>query len=299
MAAQVHILDINAHPRTIASFVLETEEGPVLFETGPYTAAERLRQALAQLGYAPSQVRHVFVTHVHLDHAGGAWSWAREGAKIYVHPRGLPHLADPSRLWASASRIYGDQMEALWGSMAPIDPAQLVPLEDGAQIRLGGVEIEAWETLGHAPHHLAFRLGDALIAGDIAGVRIEGGPALPPCPPPDIHLELWQASLERLRRASLASLYLTHFGRVDDVQEHLADLAKTLDDWGRWILERLRQGRSQEELIPEFEAYVRGMLEARGMSQEEIEAYEVADPAWMSVGGLVRYWSKIHPEALA
>ena len=174
--------------RVIASFLLDSGEGPVLVETGPESCYPRLVEALRAEGVAPEEVRHVFVTHIHLDHAGAAWRLAELGATVYVHPRGAPHLVDPSRLLASAERIYGDQLKALWCEVRGSPEVRVRLLADGEVVALGGLEVQAVETPGHASHHHAYRVGDLVFTGDVAGVRIAPGPVLPPTPPPDIHL---------------------------------------------------------------------------------------------------------------
>lgn len=293
----IHILDLHDRaPRVIAAFLLETQAGPVLFETGPESRFSVLLDGLNALGYAASDIRHVFVTHIHLDHAGAAWRLAERAATIYVHPKGAPHLVDPSKLWASATRIYGDQMEALWGQMGYVPEGQIEILQDGDTVRIGEVAIQALETPGHAYHHHAYRIGDMLIGGDITGVKIGRGPVLPPCPPPEIHIELWRESLAKLRTLNLRRIYLTHFGQTEDVEAHLSALEAKLLEWADWMKERLKAGLTREQIVPEFEAYVAATLRAAGLSDEEVQEYEFADPSWMSVDGLVRYWNKHHPE---
>ena len=293
----IHILDLHDRaPRVIASFVLETKEGPVLFETGPESRFSVLLDGLNALGYAAPDVKHVFVTHIHLDHAGAAWRMAERGATIYVHPKGAPHLVDPSRLWASASRIYGDQMETLWGQMGHVPEGQIEVVQDGQVIQIGEVRIQALETPGHAYHHHAYLIGDVLMGGDVTGVKTGRGPVLPPCPPPEIHIELWRESLARLRQLNLRQIYLTHFGLVEDVGPHLDALEVRLLEWADWIKQKLKSGLTREQMVLEFEAHVAATLRAAGLSQEEVQEYELADPSWMSVDGLVRYWNKHHPE---
>ena len=293
----IHILDLHDRaPRVIASFVLETKEGPVLFGTGPESRFSVLLDGLNALGYAAPDVKHVFVTHIHLDHAGAAWRMAERGATIYVHPKGAPHLVDPSRLWASASRIYGEQMETLWGQMGHVPEGQIEVVQDGQVIQIGEVRIQALETPGHAYHHHAYLIGDVLMGGDVTGVKIGRGPVLPPCPPPEIHIELWRESLARLRQLNLRQIYLTHFGLVEDVGPHLDALEVRLLEWADWIKQKLKSGLTREQMVLEFEAHVAATLRAAGLSQEEVQEYELADPSWMSVDGLVRYWNKHHPE---
>lgn len=296
----VKVLDLHFQgaEKVIASFLLQSKEGPVLIETGPESAYARLEAALKQEGVHPKEVRHVFVTHIHLDHAGAAWRFAELGATVYVHPKGAPHLVDPSRLLASAERIYGAMLKPLWGELKGIPQERVRVLEDGEVVDLGGLRVQALETLGHASHHHAYLVDGLLFAGDIAGVRIAPGPVLPPTPPPDIHLESWSASLDRLLAFRPEALYLTHFGPYRDVEAHLLALRGVLEEWAGWVLHRLKEGISLEEMTGRFEAYWREGLRRAGVEEEGMRLYELADPPYMNLQGLVRYWQKHHPEAL-
>ncbi|WP_022798205.1 MBL fold metallo-hydrolase [Thermus islandicus] len=296
----VRVLDLRFQgvERVIASFLLRSREGPILIETGPESTYPRLEAALKAEGVLPEEVRHVFVTHIHLDHAGAAWRFAAQGATVYVHPKGAPHLVDPSRLLASAERIYGDGLRALWGEVRGIPEERVRALADGERVRFGDVEVQAVETLGHAVHHHAYRVGEVLFTGDIAGVRIAPGPVLPPTPPPDIHLESWYASLDRIRVLRPRALYLTHFGAYEDVEAHLSALRLLLEEWAGWTLARLREGLDLEAMTQRFEAYWREALRRAGVGEEGMRLYGLADPPFMNLQGLVRYWQKHHPEAL-
>ncbi|MEZ0346971.1 MAG: MBL fold metallo-hydrolase [Thermus sp.] len=296
----VRVLDLGFQgaERVIASFLLETPIGPVLIETGPESTYPRLVEGLKAHGVELEAVRHVFVTHIHLDHAGAAWRLAEAGATVYVHPKGAPHLVDPSKLLASAERIYGALLKPLWGELRGIPPERVRVLEDGEVVDLGGVKVQALETLGHASHHHAYRVDGVVFAGDIAGVRIAPGPVLPPTPPPDIHLESWYASLDRLLALRPEALYLTHFGAYQDVEEHLLALRHVLEEWAGWTLSRLKEGLSPEELTRRFEAYWREGLKRAGVDEAGMRLYELADPPYMNLQGLARYWQKHHPEAL-
>lgn len=297
----VRVLDLRFQgaERVIASFLLESQEGPVLIETGPESTYPRLVEALREEGVVPEEVRHVFVTHIHLDHAGAAWRLAELGATVYVHPKGAPHLVDPSRLLASAERIYGPMLRPLWGELRGMPQERVRVLGDGEVVDLGGLRVQALETLGHASHHHAYLVEGAVFAGDIAGVRIAPGPVLPPTPPPDIHLESWYASLDRLMALRPEALYLTHFGVYGDVEPHLLALRQALEDWAGWTLSRLREGLSLEAMTPRFEAYWREGLLRAGVGEDGARQYELADPPYMNLQGLVRYWQKHHPAALA
>lgn len=296
----VKVLDLQFQgvEKVIASFLLQSREGPVLIETGPESTYARLEAALKQEGVHPKEVRHVFVTHIHLDHAGAAWRFAELGATVYVHPRGAPHLVDPSRLLASAERIYGAMLKPLWGELKGIPQERVRVLEDGEVVDFGGLRVQALETLGHASHHHAYLVDGLLFAGDIAGVRIAPGPVLPPTPPPDIHLESWYASLDRILALRPEVLYLTHFGPYRDVEAHLLALRGVLEEWAGWVLHRLKEGLSLEEMTERFEAYWRRGLEEAGVEGGLAQLYALADPPYMNLQGLVRYWQKHHPEAL-
>ncbi len=297
----IHTLDLRfQRPHTIAAFLVETSAGPALVETGPESVYPRLLEALRSHGVTPADLRAVFVSHIHLDHAGAAWRLAADGAPaVYVHPRGAPHLVDPSRLWESASRIYGEQMEALWGCSGPVPAERVRAVEDGEVVAVGDARFLALDTPGHAGHHHSWVLEDVVFSGDVGGVRIGGGPVVPPFPPPEIQLELWKASLERLRAVGASEIRPTHFGAYRDVPEHLDDLEDRMFRWAERVLGWLRAGLDEAALIERFEALVRAELEAAGLDGPALAEYEIADPAWMSVPGLVRYWRKVHPERVA
>lgn len=287
----IHVLDLEyGVPRTTAAFVLETGEGPALIETGPESTYPMLAKRLGELGYAPEEVRHVFLTHIHLDHAGAAWRFAERGARIYVHPRGAQHLRDPSRLLASARRIFGDSTEELWGKPRPIPASDLRLVEDGETINLGETRIEAVETPGHAYHHHTWRIENSLFTGDVGGVRIGDGPVFSPTPPPEIDVESWRKSIDKLRSLRAEEIYLSHFGRFTDVDEHLDELEACLLDWTRWIRAQVQEDKTCEAIEHEFHIYVSAMLDQAGLGSAERKEYEFADPAWMNAQGLLRYW---------
>ncbi|MFT4639748.1 MAG: glyoxylase-like metal-dependent hydrolase (beta-lactamase superfamily II) [Verrucomicrobiales bacterium] len=289
----IHIIDLHfqGRPGTIAAFLVETSEGPVLVESGPATTLDALEEGVRRAGHALTDIQHVLLTHIHFDHAGAAWRLAEHGATIHIHPFGADHLADPEVLWKSAKRIYGDAMEGLWGEMHASPAAQIHACEDGQTITLGDQTFTAWHTPGHAKHHIAWQLGEALFTGDIAGVSLKGGPVRPPCPPPDIDLEAWAQSIHRLRACEAQTLYLTHFGKVTDIAPHLIALEHSLQDWCGWMEARVSD-TPLPELIPMFEAYVAKSLREHGLSQAAIADYEIANPAFMSVSGLSRYLYK-------
>lgn len=290
---KIHTLDLEFRRRgTIASYLVESGSDLALIETGPDSTWPRLRAALAELGMKPGDIRTVLVTHIHLDHAGAAWRLAAEGATVWVHPAGRAHLADPSRLLASAKRIYRERMDELWGTLEPIPEDRLKVAEDGARIFVGKAEIRVVETLGHALHHNAYVVEGNVFTGDVGGVTIGGGPVLPPTPPPDIDLEAWTLTIARLRALRPDALYPTHFGRIENPEAALDELGRELAAWAEFIRAGLAEGKDEAALVPEFEAWATERLIAAGVDEEGREVYRTVLPFAMNVTGLVRYWQR-------
>lgn len=290
----IHILDLQflGLSQAIAAFLVETSEGPVLVETGPHSVSEHLEKEVARCGFKMTDIKHVFITHIHFDHAGGAWALAQQGATIYLHPFGKRHLGEPSKLYASAKRIYQDKMEMLWGKMEAIADENLQTVEHGESITIGDTTFIAHHTPGHAVHHIAWQVGENIFTGDVAGVKIAKGIVVPPCPPPDINIEDWIASINLLRQLDIKALYLTHFNKITNVNEHLDNLEKMLWDWANWMKPHFEEGTDQAEIVPKFMDYTKQQLLKHGLNEMEIEQYEAANPSWMSVAGLMRYWKK-------
>ncbi|HVF73224.1 MAG TPA: MBL fold metallo-hydrolase [Chthoniobacterales bacterium] len=295
----IHILDTQhlGRPGIIAVTALETDEGLVLFDTGPESTFDTVATELRKLGAEPRQIGHVFLSHIHFDHAGAAWRFAELGATIYVHPRGAAHLIDPSKLVASATRLYGDEMERLWGKFAAIDPERVRVLENNDVVRVAPFEILAIATPGHASHHHVYQWNDSLFGGDVAGVRMGGGPPIPPLVPPELDIEAWRSSIETLRRLNPTKLYLPHFGAVnEDISQHFDLLEKRIVRWSQWFRDRLRAGETDAALVPQFSKFVTDELRTAGASPDELTDYEQADPSFMAVSATTRYWRKHHPE---
>src|SRR6266436_1798214 len=259
--SMVHLIDALhlGTPNVISIGLFQAAAGElVLVDTGPESVFTAVAAGVQKLGFEPRDVRHILASHIHLDHTGAAWRWAREvGAKIYVHPNGAPHLVNPSKLLSSATRIYGDKMNYLWGATEAIPEEQVIAMTD-SDFQLGGLRLRAIATPGHANHHNAYWIKSQriLFAGDVAGVRIGSGPAIPPLPPPEINLELWRDSLEKIRALKPASIYITHFGQVREPTASLDELERRLASWSDWIKQRLNEGKSEREIIPEFELFV-------------------------------------------
>ena len=295
----IHVLDTNhlGRPGIISVTALETGEGLVIFDTGPESTFETIAAELRRLGTEPGAVRHVFLSHIHFDHAGAAWRFAELGATIYVHPRGAPHLIDPAKLVASATRLYGDQMERLWGRFAAIAPERIRIVEDEAVIRVAPFDIRAVETPGHASHHHIYHWDDIVFGGDVAGVRLGEGTPVPPLVPPELDIEAWRQSIAEIRALNPASLYLPHFGPVTgNIAAHLDALEERIVRWSIWFRDRLRAGEDETAMRPAFADYVASELRQAGATESELADYEQADPSFMAVSAAIRYWRKRHPE---
>lgn len=290
----IHTLDLQflGIDQAIACFLIETTVGPILIETGPHSTFPAMKLELGKFGYKPEDIRYVLLTHIHFDHAGAAWAFAKTGATIYVHPFGAAHLAEPEKLYNSAKMIYGEDMERLWGNMERINPEQIKSVQHLEDIQIGDKTFKALHTPGHAKHHIAWQFDDIIFTGDVAGVKIGSGPVVPPCPPPDISLEDWKESIYLLINSGAKKLMLTHYGQITAIDVHLSQLQLILDDWANWILTKWQQGLTPEEITPLFTEYTSGQLRDLGVYDHGITQYEAANPSWMSVAGLIRYWKK-------
>lgn len=286
-------LEFGGLAEVIAAFLVFGPEGPVLVETGPGSTLPHLLDRLAEHGVEPEEIRHVLVTHIHLDHAGAAGWWAQRGAHVYVHEVGAPHLIDPTKLLASAGRIYGDRMDSLWGETLPAPAERVVAVEDGAVIEAAGLRIGAISTPGHAWHHHVFRLDDVAFVGDAAGIRIGDRTWIDiPAPPPEFDLEAWKESLSRLRRESFSTIYRTHFGPTTAVNEQLDRFERLLDEGAAEVREMLEEGLDRASMSDRFADLMRRRAEALGVDAGAFRAYELANPRTMSVDGIARYWRK-------
>jgi glyoxylase-like metal-dependent hydrolase (beta-lactamase superfamily II) len=286
-------LEFQGSPHVIASFLVHGPEGPVLLEPGPGSTLATLQERLAERGIEPTDVKAVLVTHIHLDHAGSAGWWARQGVPVYVHPRGAPHLIDPSKLLASATRIYGDRMDTLWGEILPAPEERVNVVQDGDEIAAGGVGFHVVESVGHARHHHAYRVDDTLFAGDSAGILLPGNRWIDlPAPPPEFDHEAWKDTLERFRGLGLQTIYRTHFGPTSDVDRELDAFEAVLDRATGWVGELLRDGLDRDGMVKEFSARMRRWASDTGISDADILGYELANPRVMSIDGIARYWAK-------
>ena len=291
----IHTIDLNflGHANGICAYLVETSIGPILVETGPHSTLDTLEAGIREIGYAKEDIQHVFITHIHLDHAGAAWCFAEHGAKVYLHPFGYRHMHDPSKLLASAKMIYQDKMDFLWGTLKPIPADQLIEVGHGDQVKIDDFVVSAWHTPGHAKHHIAWLIGKDLFTGDVGGVCINDGPVIPPCPPPDINFEDWESSIEVIEELEdVEAFYLTHFGKVTDIDRHLELLREGLKAYSSFAQPYHDKGMSAADMLPEFRDFVSEYLTSHGMAPSDSMAYEGANPSDMSAAGLLRYWKK-------
>lgn len=287
-------LKFQRQPHAIASYLIRLGDANVLIESGPGSTLASLEAGLAEEGLSPRDVTHVLLTHIHLDHAGAAGWLARQGAQIYVHRVGAPHLLDPERLIASATRIYGERMETLWGEFLPVPQSQLIVPKDAEAIVIGNAEFIPLDTPGHAEHHYSYLFENICFSGDVGGVRIPGYQYLRvPMPPPELHIERWHESIALLRKQKIKLIAPTHFGMFEDVAWHLDEVDRGLHSASRWLEETMPAAPSMEELRQSFTDWILNEGKNNGLDEEVVRAYELANPVGMSADGLLRYWKKV------
>ena len=296
MKIEIIDLDFMDREQVIASFLLLGEDGnsAALVESGPTTCLERLKAGLGDHGVSHEDVRQVFLTHIHLDHAGasGHLSGLLPNATFYVHEVGYPHLVDPSKLVKSATRIYGESMDELWGEAWPVPEDRIVILKEGEEAEAAGDVLVAHDTPGHAYHHLAYLEPDsgALFTGDVAGIRLPGQSYVrPPTPPPEIDVEAWVRSINHIREIDPASLWPTHFGSYEDVERHLGELEQRLQDWLLFVEGRMDEGAEREEISEELRAKGDAEMLAEGADTGQSAQYDMAGDYPMLTDGLMRY----------
>jgi glyoxylase-like metal-dependent hydrolase (beta-lactamase superfamily II) len=275
--SEPQLIDLRhlGNERVIASYLIDTPDGPALFDCGAATTVDTLRAELASLGLAVTDLRHLLLSHIHFDHAGAAGILVRENPRLTVHVSavGAPHLVDPARLERSARRLYGDSFDSLWGSLVPIPEANVRPVS--ALV----LDFDCFPSPGHASHHVCYLRDGTLLAGDAAGVRIAPSQrVIAPTPPPDIDVEAWNATLDEIERRAPERLALIHFGSFEDVPDHLARLRERLHR----DAELVGQGVSEETFVAASDAAL----------EDEAALYEHAVPAWQCYQGLARYWER-------
>ncbi|TNE47763.1 MAG: MBL fold metallo-hydrolase [Deltaproteobacteria bacterium] len=293
----VEVLDLHflEQPSLIASFLVRRGSEVALVESGPGSTLPHLTKALAVHGLSPSDVTHLFLTHIHLDHAGGAGWLAQQGATIYVHERGARHLINPERLLASATRVYGeDKMSVLWGDMLPVPEDKLVVLYNGDTVEAAGRTWTAIDTPGHAYHHLAYLTDEGdCFTGDVGGCGLPGYDHIRvPTPPPDFDLDAWRQSIARLQEHQPKRLFLTHFGERENASSHLERLRVNLDVLTEWMQEQWSLERSREEMIAGYWDWIAEQAKVDQVDEDGIHQYQFVAGATGCVDGYRRYFKK-------
>jgi glyoxylase-like metal-dependent hydrolase (beta-lactamase superfamily II) len=293
----IEYIDLNfrGSNRVIATAVLMGPDGVTLVDPGPTSCLPALEDGLRQRGLTLRDVRNLLITHIHLDHAGATGSIVERvpSMRVHVHERGAPHLIDPARLLASATRLYGDQMDTLWGPFLPVPSASVNVLSGGERLEAAGTTLRVAYTPGHAKHHVSFldeTTGTAYV-GDTGGIRVSGDYLIAPTPPPDIDLAAWRESLTVIEAWQPVSLFLTHFGVVNGAKAHLARFRETLTAQAEAVRQSLAAGSTDETRTQVFVEQMRRDVR-QAMPEHEARATELAAPFDQLWQGLARYWSK-------
>jgi glyoxylase-like metal-dependent hydrolase (beta-lactamase superfamily II) len=299
LATGLDYVDLNflGIPEIIATAIIQDAAGVALIDPGPSTTLANLRSALGRKGIAIGDVRQVLLTHIHLDHAGGVGTLVRENPaiEVFVHERGARHMIDPAKLMASATRLYGSDMERLWGEFLPVPAERIRVLKGEERIAVGGRELQVAYTPGHASHHVSYFEPSSRVAfvGDTAGIR--RGDVLcvmPPTPPPDVDLEAWRVSADRILAWDPDTLFLTHFGPFHGARLHFMDLDARLALWSG-VVRRLLADPTLDD-HQRLQAFVEEALLdlRRDVGQQEAENYSRAGRLDYSWQGLARYWAR-------
>lgn len=288
-------LQFRGTPHVVATAILPAADGVTLIDPGPTSCLPILERGLRDRGLTLRDVRSLLLTHIHLDHAGASGSIVERvpAVKVYVHERGAPHMIDPAKLLASVTRLWGDQMDSVWGAFLPVPAGQVMVLKGGERLSLAGTGIRVAYTPGHAKHHVSFldeHSGMAYV-GDTAGVRVGGDYLIAPTPPPDIDIDAWQESLNTIEAWQPVSLFLTHFGPVSPARAHLARFRTTIASAAETAREMIASGGADEELARRFSEWMRQDLR-KVLPESEARAAELAAPFDQLWQGLARYWQK-------
>jgi glyoxylase-like metal-dependent hydrolase (beta-lactamase superfamily II) len=298
LASGLSYFDLNFYNTkgVIATVIVHGPGGVAIIDPGPSSTLPALRAGLEHAGMTVGDVRAILLTHIHLDHAGATGTLVAENPalRVAVHEKGAPHMVDPSKLIASATRLWGDEMDRLWGEMRPVPAANLDILGGGERLSAGGRDLEVAYTPGHASHHVSYFSADTGIAfvGDTAGVRLQNGRfIMPPTPPPDIDLEAWRDSFARISAWRPDTLFITHFGPYAPVPAHLTEMADHLELTSGLVKASLAREGDDASREAWFTSEIRRELRRR-MSETDAQAYEVAGRFDLSWRGLARYWRK-------
>jgi glyoxylase-like metal-dependent hydrolase (beta-lactamase superfamily II) len=294
----ISVLDTNwvGRPRSIATALVESDGHHTLVDPGPASTLDTVRERLRALGITIGDLNAILLTHIHLDHAGATGSLIRENPRIavYVHSRGAPHMSDPTKLLASAGRLWGDDLGRLFGETLPVPAESLHVIEGGETIQFGKRKLEVLYTPGHASHHVSYfddQTGTAFI-GDTGGVRIEGGPyILPATPPPDIDLALWDSSFAGILARRPSRLFLTHYGYAENPETHFAEFRDRLHRWTALAEQSLAATADENAAAGTFSETAKGEME-KYLGSEEAEHHAFTAELRLSFLGLARYLRK-------
>ncbi len=296
MPRKIHTIDLNFLNRknAIAAYLIPHSKGAALVESGPGSTTSALEAGIKEHGFELNDITHVFLSHIHLDHAGASGWLARQGAQICVHPVGARHMLNPEKLIASATRIYKENMQMLWGEFLAVPEDKLIIAEDEQEISIGDLTMTAIHTPGHAEHHISWGIKeDIVFTGDVGGVRMPDYDYLRlPLVPPELHLEKWHNSLEKLLAMNFERVAPTHFSVFDDAEKHLKSALASVHDTSRWLEKVMPSEPTIEELGQKVVVWMKEQAQAEGVNEETLQIYEIANPLHMSSVGLARYWKK-------
>jgi glyoxylase-like metal-dependent hydrolase (beta-lactamase superfamily II) len=286
----------------VAAALLESGGHRAIIDPGPASTYATLRERLQTRGLSVAQLDAVLLTHIHLDHAGASGSLVCENPRlvVYVHKLGAPHMIDPSRLLASAARLWPDNLHQLFGETLPVPQESLRILEGGETLTLGARKLEVAYTPGHASHHVSYfdAAEGVAFVGDTTGIRINNGPyILPATPPPDISLEIWENSFAAILERRPSRLFLTHFGYAEKPAEHIDEFRRRLHRWAELAAEILRSASSELEAKETFVARAQVEMQER-LGADEAEHHAFTAGLDLSFLGLARYLRK-RAEAMA
>ncbi len=288
----------------VGAYLLSGKDELALIDPGPEKSADDLLAGIREAGFQPQDITHILVTHIHLDHSGAVGTIIRQmpQAQVYVHSIGAPHMIDTSKLVASASRVYGDQMETLWGKVESVAQDHVHAIEGGDVLNVADRRFEVHYTPGHAIHHVVFfdvHSGE-LFSGDVAGIHLEGVDYVrPPTPPPDVDIEAWSSSIDLLKKLRPDLLYLAHYGAAKNPTPLLESLRANLLTWGDIVLKAMRENKSNEEIAAILQAQTEPELQRKAKGNPHmLKLYDITSSYQMTTAGIVRYWRKHHPERL-
>jgi glyoxylase-like metal-dependent hydrolase (beta-lactamase superfamily II) len=289
-------VEFLGHPRAIAACLLESNGSAAIIDPGPTSALPKLRENLAARGLSVRDINFIFLTHIHLDHAGATGTLVRENPRIrvLVHEFGAARIADPAKLIQSAARLYGADMERLWGEILPVPGENMKPLAGGESVRLGSRTFDVLYTPGHASHHVTYfeEASGIAFVGDAAGIRIANQRyVLPVTPPPDIDVEAWNQSMQLILTRRPERLFLTHFGFADGTSEHFDELRARLEKWSGMVRHSLASAGDDAQRVARFSTETAEDLRGR-LPAADSERYIRGGGLDLSWYGLARYWHK-------